>query len=192
LFYKFHNFQGSADNGFSNRHLLAVQEVGASVSAGRGKKILKGTVPSASSSHHSTSASSRHTSSSDPTSHHATSASSSSHHPTTNATTQSHHSTIHLESHHNKRNCVDPDIEQFPKSLFSQTSRIHGAVIIHFLVAIYMFIGLAIVCDDYFVPCLQIMSSIFKLKDDIAGFVFNYHIFLIIFKNCYQIFVWFI
>ena len=33
--------------------------------------------------------------------------------------------------------------------------RKHGGLIIHILVAIYMFVGLAIVCDDYFVPALD-------------------------------------
>lgn len=33
--------------------------------------------------------------------------------------------------------------------------RKHGGLIIHFIVAIYTFLGLAIVCDDYFVAALD-------------------------------------
>lgn len=34
-------------------------------------------------------------------------------------------------------------------------ARKHGGLIIHILVAIYTFLGLAIVCDDYFVSSLD-------------------------------------
>ena len=35
------------------------------------------------------------------------------------------------------------------------TARKNGGLVIHIFVATYMFIGLAIVCDDYFVPALD-------------------------------------
>lgn len=35
------------------------------------------------------------------------------------------------------------------------SARKHGGLIIHILVAIYTFLGLAIVCDDYFVSSLD-------------------------------------
>ena len=68
--------------------------------------------------------------------------------------------------------CVRPDIEQFPKSFFTQEQRKHGAVVFHFLVAIYMFIGLAIVCDEYFVPSLNDICKFFNMKEDVAGATF--------------------
>jgi len=37
----------------------------------------------------------------------------------------------------------------------SQKTRLHGGIIIHIIVAIYMFIGLAVVCDEYFVASLD-------------------------------------
>ena len=37
--------------------------------------------------------------------------------------------------------------------------RKHGGVIIHILVATYMFTGLALVCDDFFVPALDRISE---------------------------------
>ena len=52
-------------------------------------------------------------------------------------------------------NCTPPAIEQFPEPLMNNNVRKHGGLIIHILVAIYMFVGLAIVCDDYFVPALD-------------------------------------
>lgn len=68
-----------------------------------------------------------------------------------------------------KPKCLRPDIEQFPKGILSQTDRRHGAVIVHFLIAFYMFIALAIVVDDYFVPSLEVLSKKFSLKEDVAG-----------------------
>lgn len=101
--------------------------------------------------------------------HHSSSITSSVHH--TNHTEKHHTTTIshHHTTHTRHQNCVQPDIEQFPKSIFNQKQRRHGAVIFHFLVALYMFIGLAIVCDDYFVPSLQYLCKIFNLKEDVAG-----------------------
>jgi hypothetical protein len=34
-----------------------------------------------------------------------------------------------------------------------------------------MFLGLAVVCDEYFVPALQIICKILNLKEDVAGYV---------------------
>ena len=68
--------------------------------------------------------------------------------------------------------CVRPDIEQFPKSFFGRSARLHGAVILNFIVAAYMFLALAIVCDEYFVPALEIICKRLNLKDDVAGATF--------------------
>lgn len=72
-----------------------------------------------------------------------------------------------LES--NNLSCVRPDIEQFPKTFFDQNDRQNGAVIFYLLVGVYMFIALAIVCDEYFVPSLETICKVFGIKDDIAG-----------------------
>ncbi|XP_014254457.1 probable sodium/potassium/calcium exchanger CG1090 [Cimex lectularius] len=71
-----------------------------------------------------------------------------------------------------ERNCTPPAIEQFPRPLISPSSRKHGAIIIHVLVCIYSFIGLAIVCDDYFVTSLDRICEVLKLSPDVAGATF--------------------
>jgi hypothetical protein len=53
------------------------------------------------------------------------------------------------------RNCTPPAIEQFPETLFSPKQRRQGAIVVHIFVAAYMFIALAIACDDYFVPACE-------------------------------------
>ena len=55
--------------------------------------------------------------------------------------------------------CVPPAVNQFPPALLDQTTRARGGLILHILVATYMFIGLAIVCEDYFVPSLTRVSD---------------------------------
>ena len=55
--------------------------------------------------------------------------------------------------------CLKPAIEQFPKPSIDKETRQKGAVIIHIFIAFYMFIGLAIICEDYFVPALTRTSD---------------------------------
>lgn len=54
-----------------------------------------------------------------------------------------------------RENCSPPAIEQFPRPIIGPNLRKHGGLIIHLLLAVYTFLGLAIVCDDYFVASLD-------------------------------------
>ena len=65
--------------------------------------------------------------------------------------------------------CVEPAVKQFPSPILGRTTRRHGGGILHILIACYMFIGLAIVCDEYFVPALERMSDVLGLSPDVAG-----------------------
>ena len=53
--------------------------------------------------------------------------------------------------------CTAPAIEEFPRPIIPQYVRARGGLIFHLLLAGYMFLGLSIVCDDYFVPALERM-----------------------------------
>ena len=44
-----------------------------------------------------------------------------------------------------------------------------GAVVWNIVVLIYMFMALAIVCDEYFVPSLEVMTDYLKISPDVAG-----------------------
>ncbi|KAF7639966.1 Na_Ca_ex domain-containing protein [Meloidogyne graminicola] len=65
-------------------------------------------------------------------------------------------------------------IEQnpFPNDLFTLKQRRNGAVIFHIFGLIYMFIALAIVCDEFFVPSLGVISEMLEISDDVAGATF--------------------
>lgn len=56
-------------------------------------------------------------------------------------------------------NCTPRAIKQFPRDLFTQKQRAGGAVLFHILVSAYMFAAFAYICEDYFVPSLEIISD---------------------------------
>lgn len=69
-------------------------------------------------------------------------------------------------------NCTPRAVEQFPRDVFSQSEREGGALVVHVTVAVYMFLALAIVCDDYFVPSLELISEYLNIQPDVAGATF--------------------
>ncbi|KAK1793560.1 hypothetical protein P4O66_011929 [Electrophorus voltai] len=70
------------------------------------------------------------------------------------------------------QNCTDPAINEFPKDVFTNKERTRGAVLLHILAAVYMFLALAIVCDDYFVISLDKICEKLHLSEDVAGATF--------------------
>nr|CAD2168548.1 unnamed protein product [Meloidogyne enterolobii] len=52
-----------------------------------------------------------------------------------------------------------PEQNPFPADLFTLQQRRRGAVALHFFGLIYMFIALAIVCDEFFVPSLGVITE---------------------------------
>ncbi|XP_021236652.1 sodium/potassium/calcium exchanger 2 isoform X2 [Numida meleagris] len=61
---------------------------------------------------------------------------------------------------------------EYPEDLFSLEERRKGAVILHVTGMIYMFIALAIVCDEFFVPSLTVITEKLSISDDVAGATF--------------------
>ncbi|CAD5117580.1 DgyrCDS6338 [Dimorphilus gyrociliatus] len=72
----------------------------------------------------------------------------------------------------NQPNCTIPAYHEFPTDLFSNEQRSNGAVIIHVFVVVYIFIALAIICDEYFVASLEKICEKLKLSEDVAGATF--------------------
>ncbi|KAM4808545.1 sodium/potassium/calcium exchanger 2 isoform 2-T2 [Rhinophrynus dorsalis] len=61
---------------------------------------------------------------------------------------------------------------EYPKDIFSLEDRKRGAVVLHIFGMIYMFIALAIVCDEFFVPSLTVITEKLSISDDVAGATF--------------------
>jgi hypothetical protein len=57
------------------------------------------------------------------------------------------------------QNCTPPAIADFPSDLFTAEQRRAGAIAIHVVICCYLFVMLALICDDYFVPCIQQMCE---------------------------------
>ncbi|OXA44472.1 sodium/potassium/calcium exchanger 4 [Folsomia candida] len=66
-------------------------------------------------------------------------------------------------------NCTPPSIDDFPDDVFTQNERRHGWVVLHGLASLYIFYALALVCDEYFVPCIESMCTGLHLPRDVAG-----------------------
>ncbi|KAM8897634.1 sodium/potassium/calcium exchanger 2-like isoform 6-T7 [Spinachia spinachia] len=60
----------------------------------------------------------------------------------------------------------------YPPDLFTLVERRKGAVVLHMFGMIYMFIALAIVCDEFFVPALTVITEKLTISDDVAGATF--------------------
>jgi len=55
----------------------------------------------------------------------------------------------------------------FPAYLVSPYE--NGGVIVYMIGMIYTFMGLAVVCDEFFVPALEVMIEKFDISEDVAG-----------------------
>ncbi|NXE21294.1 NCKX2 protein, partial [Ardeotis kori] len=81
------------------------------------------------------------------------------------------HASMKYEAEHD--NATDDHAKgEYPEDLFSLEDRRKGAVILHVIGMIYMFIALAIVCDEFFVPSLTVITEKLSISDDVAGATF--------------------
>ncbi|KII68473.1 Sodium/potassium/calcium exchanger 3 [Thelohanellus kitauei] len=60
-------------------------------------------------------------------------------------------------------------IAEFPKDIFSDSQYPRLISIIHFVVSIYIFTAIAILCENYFVPSLEYLSIKLNMRSDVAG-----------------------
>lgn len=69
----------------------------------------------------------------------------------------------------------------FPDDLFTMEQRRQGAVIFHIAGLIYMFVALAIVCDEFFIPALDVITEKLQISEDVAGATFMVRVFCFLF-----------
>ncbi|XP_026333087.1 sodium/potassium/calcium exchanger 4-like [Hyposmocoma kahamanoa] len=70
------------------------------------------------------------------------------------------------------RNCTPPAILEFPPDGFTREQRKHGFVAIHCILAIYCFLLLGTVCEQYFVPAMEMICERLNMASDITGATF--------------------
>lgn len=61
---------------------------------------------------------------------------------------------------------------EYPPDLFSVEDRRQGWVVLHIFGMTYVFVALAIVCDEYFVPALGVITDKLQISEDVAGATF--------------------
>lgn len=73
----------------------------------------------------------------------------------------------------NTNNNTDVTDEKYwPDDLFSLRARRCGAVLLHVAGVAYMFVALAVACDEFFVPSLNVIAVTLRLRRDVAGATF--------------------
>ena len=65
--------------------------------------------------------------------------------------------------------CISPE---YPRDPFTESQLRSGSLIFHFVIMLWMFLGLSIVCDDYFESSLEKICESLNLKEDVAGATF--------------------
>ncbi|KAM4748670.1 sodium/potassium/calcium exchanger 1 isoform 3-T3 [Rhinophrynus dorsalis] len=61
---------------------------------------------------------------------------------------------------------------EYPEDLFSIEQRRKGWVVLHIFGMMYVFVALAIVCDEFFVPALGVITDKLQISEDVAGATF--------------------
>ncbi|XP_057203322.1 sodium/potassium/calcium exchanger 1 isoform X1 [Triplophysa rosa] len=61
---------------------------------------------------------------------------------------------------------------EYPEDIFSIEERRKGWVLLHIFGMVYMFVSFAIVCDEFFVPTLGVITYKLEISDDVAGATF--------------------
>mmetsp|Transcript_13213 Transcript_13213/g.19755 ORF Transcript_13213/g.19755 Transcript_13213/m.19755 type:complete len:629 (-) Transcript_13213:252-2138(-) len=70
------------------------------------------------------------------------------------------------------RKLLESELENYPDGAFQDSQLSSGAILLHTVGFFYMFAALAIVCDEFFVPALEVISETLNLQDDVAGATF--------------------
>ena len=61
---------------------------------------------------------------------------------------------------------------EFPPDAFTMEQIKDGAIVLYIIGVIYMFVALAIVCDEFFVPALEVIIDKLAISEDVAGATF--------------------
>lgn len=62
--------------------------------------------------------------------------------------------------------------DNYPPDAFTREQRNNGAIVLHILGVFYMFVAIAIIVDEYFVPALEVIIERLNMSEDIAGATF--------------------
>ncbi|XP_005998356.1 sodium/potassium/calcium exchanger 5 [Latimeria chalumnae] len=72
----------------------------------------------------------------------------------------------------NETQCVSSPSSEFPEGFFTEQERKDGGIVIYFIIIFYMLLAASIVCNEYFLPSLEVISERLGLSQDVAGATF--------------------
>uniref|UniRef100_A0A3B3QC80 Solute carrier family 24 member 5 n=1 Tax=Paramormyrops kingsleyae TaxID=1676925 RepID=A0A3B3QC80_9TELE len=72
----------------------------------------------------------------------------------------------------NESQCISPISSEFPDGFFTVQERKDGGIVIYFIIIFYMLLAVSIICEDYFLPSLEVISERLGLSQDVAGATF--------------------
>ncbi|XP_034050140.1 sodium/potassium/calcium exchanger 5 [Thalassophryne amazonica] len=72
----------------------------------------------------------------------------------------------------NETECISPPSSEFPEGFFTVQERKDGGLVLYFMLIFYMLLAISFVCDDYFLPSLEVISERLGLSQDVAGATF--------------------
>ncbi|XP_048886476.1 sodium/potassium/calcium exchanger 5 [Brienomyrus brachyistius] len=72
----------------------------------------------------------------------------------------------------NESQCISPISSEFPDGFFTMQERKDGGIVIYFIIIFYMLLAVSIICEDYFLPSLEVISERLGLSQDVAGATF--------------------
>ncbi|CAG9781985.1 unnamed protein product [Diatraea saccharalis] len=67
---------------------------------------------------------------------------------------------------------TEASVESFPDSIFTDEQLRQGAFLCYLMFGIYAFTLLAIVCNDYFLPCVELICEDLKIPQNVAAATF--------------------
>ena len=67
-----------------------------------------------------------------------------------------------------RRNTSDDSVTVFDE-LFTSEEKDQGAFVLYLIGIFYMFAALAIICDEFFVPALEVIEERFDVAPNVAG-----------------------
>lgn len=70
------------------------------------------------------------------------------------------------------RALLQDDDSIYPPEIFSVDELKDGAIVLHCIGMVYMFVALSKVCDEFFVPALEVIVDVLGIDEDVAGATF--------------------
>ncbi|XP_049810675.1 sodium/potassium/calcium exchanger 4-like isoform X2 [Schistocerca nitens] len=80
--------------------------------------------------------------------------------------------TFRTDAFYGNESCIHSSITDFPATNLTREQLLSGFIVLYFLGAAYGFLLAALVCEIYFLPCVDVICEVLNLTPDVAGATF--------------------